>query len=158
MESNNPKLWQRLALSTLVVVSFGVMALQKRNQQTGSFIIFPSPSPTATDHLSHLESATPSPQEGSYKNGQYVGNITDAFYGDLQVSITVGNGRITKVDFLKYPEDRRTSIEINQRALPLLESETIQAQSAEVDYVTGATQTSQAYIESLRSALNRATL
>jgi uncharacterized protein with FMN-binding domain len=57
---------------------------------------------------------------------------------------------------LQYPSDRRTSIAINRRALPVLRSEAIAAQSANVDIVSGATLTSEAFIESLGAALREA--
>jgi uncharacterized protein with FMN-binding domain len=97
----------------------------------------------------------PTPQ-GKYKDGIYLGPVANAFYGELQVKVTVTGGKITDVHFVKYPSDRRTSLEINQLAMPLLVQEAIIAQSAEVDGVSGATQTSKAFIESLEAALNQA--
>ena len=61
----------------------------------------------------------------------------------------VSGGRIVFVDVLQYPADRRTSKRINSEALPALESEAISAQSAQVDIVSGATLTSEAYARSL---------
>jgi len=60
------------------------------------------------------------------------------------------------VQFLDYPHDRRTSIEINSQATPMLTAQAIQVQSAQVDGVSGATQTSRAFRESLQSALSQA--
>lgn len=106
--------------------------------------------------------ATPGPttsQSGSstgYKDGTYTGNVADAFYGNVQVAVTISGGRITDVNFLQYPNDRSTSIEINTQAMPYLKQEAIQAQSAQVNGVTGASQTSRAFIESLQSALDKA--
>lgn len=105
--------------------------------------------------------ATPTPvvqptQRGQYKDGAYTGPVADAFYGSLQVKVIISGGKITDVQFLQYPSDRRTSIEINQQAMPYLKQEAIAIQSARVDGVSGATQTSKAFIESLRSALNQA--
>ncbi|MFA6048178.1 MAG: FMN-binding protein [Parcubacteria group bacterium] len=92
----------------------------------------------------------------NYKDGQYTGTSADAYYGNIQVKAVIQNGKITDVQFLDYPQDRRTSISINTNAMPILKQEAIQAQSANVDIVTGATDTSQAFQESLTSALNRA--
>jgi len=91
-----------------------------------------------------------------YKDGTYVGDAADAFYGFIQVKITIRSGRIEDVNFLQYPNDRATSIDINQQADPILAQEAIQAQSANVDIVSGATDSSQAFIQSMQSALNKA--
>lgn len=94
--------------------------------------------------------------QGRYKNGTYTGATADAFYGNVQVRVTVSNGQIADVQFLQYPQDRSTSQYINSQATPVLRSEAIQAQSAQVDIVSGATATSQAFQQSLTSALVQA--
>lgn len=91
-----------------------------------------------------------------YKDGEYTGNVTDAYYGLVQVRAKISGGKISDVIFLQYPNDRRTSIEINTQAMPLLKQEAVQTQSAKVAGVSGATQTSQAFIQSLQSALDKA--
>ena len=91
-----------------------------------------------------------------YKDGQYTGNVADAYYGNVQVEAVVQNGKISDVQFLNHPQDRSTSIQINNRAMPILKSEAIQSQSANVAVVSGATDTSQAFMQSLSSALNQA--
>jgi len=68
----------------------------------------------------------------------------------------VQGGKLTDVQFLDYPHDRRTSQRINQQADPWLIQEAIQAQSANVDIISGATLTSQAFAQSLYTALNQA--
>jgi uncharacterized protein with FMN-binding domain len=98
----------------------------------------------------------PTASSQNYKDGQYTGNATDAYYGMVQVRAVVSGGKITDVVFLNYPQDRRTSVLINQQAMPILKSEAITAQSASVNIVSGATDTSSAFISSLASALNQA--
>jgi uncharacterized protein with FMN-binding domain len=93
---------------------------------------------------------------GNYKDGAYTGVVADAYYGNIQVQAVIQNGKITDVNFLQYPNDRRTSIEINTQAMPILRSEAIQVQSANVDIVSGATDSSIAFRQSLSSALNQA--
>jgi uncharacterized protein with FMN-binding domain len=88
-----------------------------------------------------------------YRDGEYAGPVTDAFYGQVQVKAVIQQGKIADVQFLQYPNDRRTSIRINNIAMPYLISEAIQAQSAQVDIISGATLTSQAFAQSLESAL-----
>jgi len=99
--------------------------------------------------------ATPAPR-GLYRGGEYTGDVADAYYGNVQVRVVIQNGKIADVRFLDYPQDRRTSVRINTIAVPQLTSEAIQAQSATVDIISGATQTSRAFVESLNSALARA--
>lgn len=91
-----------------------------------------------------------------YRDGTYTGEITDAYYGQVQVLADIQSGRLVSVRVLQYPADRQTSRYINSQALPLLESEVVSAQTARVDIVTGATLTSVAYLRSLDSALAHA--
>lgn len=93
---------------------------------------------------------------GKYKDGSYTGSVADAFYGNIQVQVVITGGRISDVVFLQYPNDRGTSIEINSQAMPLLKQEAIQAQSAQVAGVSGATDSSRAFVESLAAALQKA--
>ena len=91
-----------------------------------------------------------------YRDGSYTGSVADAQWGVVQVKAIIKNGKITDVQFLQYPNDRNRSIEINSIADPQLTSEAIQAQSANVDIVTGATDSSDAFIQSLSDALSQA--
>ena len=63
---------------------------------------------------------------------------------------------MTKVDVLQSPSGNPKDVEINNRALPILIQETLDAQSAKIDMVSGATVTSDGYIQSLQSALDAA--
>lgn len=91
--------------------------------------------------------------KGLYADGSFVGSVADAYYGSVQVKAVISGGKIADVQFLQYPSDRSTSRYINGQAMPLLQQEAIQAQSAQVNGVSGATFTSQAFIQSLASAL-----
>jgi len=93
---------------------------------------------------------------GQYKDGQYTGSRVDAFYGWVQVQAVIQHGQISDVKFLEYPADRRTSQRINSIATPYLTQEAVQAQSANVDIISGATLTSEAFAQSLQNALQQA--
>jgi len=93
---------------------------------------------------------------GQYRDGDYTGTTVDAHYGLVQVQATITQGKLADVQFLQYPNDRRTSIRINSTAIPTLQQEAIQAQSANVDIISGATLTSQAFAQSLQVALTSA--
>ncbi len=91
-----------------------------------------------------------------YKDGEFAGASVDAFYGNVQVSVIIKDGKITDVKFLDFPKDRQTSLEISNQAMPLLKTEAIAAQSANVDIISGATQTSEGFRRTLASALAKA--
>ncbi|MBW0119275.1 FMN-binding protein, partial [Pseudonocardia abyssalis] len=79
-------------------------------------------------------------------------------WGPVQVQLTVADGVITAVDVVQYPQGNDKDQRINARALPVLVQETLGAQSADVDMVSGATVTSEGYLESLQSAIDQAGL
>jgi uncharacterized protein with FMN-binding domain len=89
-------------------------------------------------------------------NGTFTGAAADTRWGPVQTRITVANGRITAVDVVEYPTQNGKDREINAEAVPALVDETLQAQSADIDMVSGATVTSTGYLESLQSALDQA--
>jgi uncharacterized protein with FMN-binding domain len=90
---------------------------------------------------------------GQYKNGTYTGSVADAYYGNIQVAAVISGGKLTNVKVLQYPNDRGESVQINQQALPILVREAITAQSAHVNGVSGASDTSPAFVQSLGAAL-----
>jgi uncharacterized protein with FMN-binding domain len=92
----------------------------------------------------------------TYKDGSYTGSVADAFYGNIQVQVTISGGKITDISFLQAPNDNPNSQYINQQADPMLKQEAIQSQSANVDTITGATDSSMAFVQSLSAALNQA--
>jgi uncharacterized protein with FMN-binding domain len=77
-------------------------------------------------------------------------------YGDVQVQVTLSGGKITDVTALQLPFDRQRSNEISQIAGPMLRSEVLQVQSANIDIISGATYTSQSYAQSVQAALDQA--
>ncbi|MBA2393341.1 MAG: FMN-binding protein [Ktedonobacteraceae bacterium] len=129
----------------------------KSSSSSSSYV--PTPTPASTLPPSTVAQITPTPTSapgGLYKNGLYTGSVADAHWGYIQVKVIVTNGKIADVQFLQYPNDRNRSVEINQYADPQLTSEAIQVQSANVDIVSGATDSSDAFIQSLTTALTQA--
>lgn len=112
--------------------------------------------PEGSSPMSQPMMNKPTHVSGLYIDGSYTGSPMDAYYGTVQVKAVVRNSRVVDVQFLRYPNDRGTSRYINGQAMPLLTQEAIQAQSAQVDGVSGATFTSQAFKESLASAFAHA--
>jgi uncharacterized protein with FMN-binding domain len=86
------------------------------------------------------------------------GDTASTRWGPVQVELTVANGTITDVSVVQYPSELGKDQQINARALPVLIQETLDAQNATIDMVSGATVTSEGYLESLQSALDKAGL
>lgn len=88
----------------------------------------------------------------------YVGDEVTTPFGVVQVKITVADGTITAAEAVQVPMRDRHDQMINSRAVPVYNSEAVDAQSAEIDAVSGATVTWEAYTESLQSAIDQAHL
>jgi len=83
------------------------------------------------------------------------GGEVQTIYGPIQVTITVKGGKITTVNVPVYPNGTMRDVQINSFAIPQLVQETIAANGASIDGVSGATYTSQGYVSSLQSALDK---
>lgn len=90
-------------------------------------------------------------------DGTYTGAAVNTRYGPVQVQITVSGGQITDAQAVEYPDGDGRDRQINGRAIPQLVSETLTAQTAGIDFVSGATYTSDGYQRSLQSAIDEAT-
>jgi uncharacterized protein with FMN-binding domain len=86
------------------------------------------------------------------------GDTAQTQWGPVQVELSVAGAQISGVTVLQYPSGNSTDTQINNYALPILVNETMSAQSANIDMVSGATYTSTGYQQSLQSALDRAGL
>jgi uncharacterized protein with FMN-binding domain len=140
---------KKLLLSLSVIVLFAFYSLFQKKTAPGSIGL-----DTTSNNI--IGSGTTLSPQVTYKDGVYVGQVADAYYGNVQVQTTIQKGKITDVSFLQYPNDRNRSIAINTQAMPDLKQETIAAQSSNVDIISGATATSQAFVASLESALSQA--
>ena len=114
-----------------------------------------TPPPTQKPVPAPTPSTKPTTKQ-TYTDGSFTGAVADAYYGNVQVKVIIQNGKITDVQFLDHPQSRGRSIQINTYAMPLLQQEVIQAQSANINTVSGASATSGAFIQSLTSALAQA--
>ncbi|WP_416418806.1 FMN-binding protein [Paenarthrobacter aromaticivorans] len=86
----------------------------------------------------------------------YDGASVATRFGTVQVQVTIQDGKITEVVPLQLTDAERKSAQISSRAAPVLRSEVLKAQSANVQTVSGATVTSEAYLTSLQAALDAA--
>jgi uncharacterized protein with FMN-binding domain len=145
------------ALGVVLLFSFKTPA-QARPRTPAADVAQATPTPSASPSGSSSPAATPTPTPSgpTYKDGQFTGQDIQTRYGDVQVKITVSGGRITDIQPVLMPFDRQRSAEISQYAAPLLHDEVLQAQSAQIDSLSGATYTSDAYAQSLQAALDQA--
>jgi uncharacterized protein with FMN-binding domain len=110
-------------------------------------------SPSSTDTTAPAAPTTPTVVDGTY-----TGAAASTRWGDVQVAVTISGGVITDVTALQLTDADGKSVQISNRAAPILRDEVIAAQSADVANVGGATYTTQAYLTSVQSALDQAGL
>ena len=118
----------------------------------------PSPDASAVKAKSSTSKGTPKASTGSTTAKTVTGEAWPTIYGPVQVQVTVSGGKVTAVTATEYPEETPRDYQINSYAIPQLNSEATAAGSASIDSVSGATYTSQGYIGSLQSALDKAGL
>lgn len=158
---------KKIVLSTALILVFVIYAIYQNLSSflgNSSAINFPAGDTSNSGGVFPANGSNPgnsSMMNGSlasaaYKDGTYVGSSADAYYGNVQVQVIIKSGRIANVKFMDYPRDRGTSVEINSQAMPMLMTEAMQTQNAQVNGVSGATETSRAFRESLASALTQA--
>ena len=100
--------------------------------------------------------APAAPAAPSSTAGSFTGSSVSTQFGSVQVQVVVANGKITDVKTLHLTDSGGRSVQISNRAAPILRSEVLSSQSAHVSTVGGATYTSDAYLSSLQSALDQA--
>ena len=128
---------------------------------TGTLAVPPSIGASTTTSSSGSTSAGSSGGSSSAADGSsttVTGDTAQTQWGPVQVQITVSGGKITDVTPVQYPNGNGRDQEINSYALPVLAQEALAAQSANIDHVSGATVTSDGYVQSLQSAIDQANL
>ena len=139
LRKNHPL--RRIVLASAATVSGMVLLLSLKPHDT------PTP----------ISATSPSTAPSAAGAGTFTGDSVQTRWGPVQVRITVKDGKLTDVTAVVYPSDNPRDQEINGYALPRLRTEALQAQSADIDTVSGATYTSDGYRQSLQSALDSAT-
>ena len=110
---------------------------------------------TATTDTSS-PSATTAPVATGPADGTYDGSVVNTRFGTVQVQAVISGGKISVVIAVKLTDADRRSISISQQVAPMVRSEVLTAQSAKVANISGGTYTTQAYLQSLQSALDAA--
>ena len=145
-----------LSTLTVLVLLFGYHTSTQGRSGT-SLAIVGAPS-TAGKAAAQSHSQPTSGSSGQATNGSttVTGDVAQTQWGPVQVRLTMTGSTIKGVDVLEYPNGNGRDYEINSYALPQLVQETLSAQSANIDMISGATITSGGYIQSLQSALDKA--
>lgn len=157
---------RRVLLSTLVTVS-GVLLLLglKPHTTAGAAAAAGAPgaagaggaaTPPAVPAPSASATAPSGGSGGTTGTRTVQGDTIQTRYGPVQLRVTLNAGRITAVSAVQVPDSGPRDQEITGFAVPQLTQEAIAAQSAHIDTVSGATYTSEGYIQSLQSALDKA--
>jgi len=142
-----------LVTTAAAVVPAGLIWTATHPTQASTTAAQPKPTPTHVAHPRPVAHPTATPRPAAtYK---YTGPSVDMDWGPVQVTIIVKGKRITDVQ-ATAPTERERSAFINQQAIPLLRQEVLQAQSAKIDALSGATMTSDAFYQSLLGALQTA--
>jgi len=150
-------------MSTLTVVTllFGYHTSTSSESVTGTTSVLAAPTDPGSTTSGTQDGTTSGTTDGSTGSASAVtvtGSSADTRWGPVQVQVTVENGTITDVTVVDYPTENGKDRQINARAVPVLVQETLDAQSADIDMVSGATVTSEGYLESLQAALDEAGL
>jgi uncharacterized protein with FMN-binding domain len=137
-----------------------LMSYHPQSEATGSTSEAPRASEPGKALGARTPAGTPTPTAAAgpgsgYKDGTYTGSSVDVGYGMVQVAAVISGGKLTSVNFLQMPQEGH-SAEVASQAKPILLQESISAQSANVDLVTGATQDWEGFVKSMQSALAQA--
>ena len=146
---------RRIMLAGAATVSGIVMLLSLKPHTAPEVVSAAAPAPSSSSSSSSGSSGSSGTSQGTTT---VTGDSVQTRWGPVQVRITVQNGRITDVTAVTYPQDNPRDQQINAYAVPQLRREALQAQSADIDTVSGATYTSDGYRQSLQSALDSAGL
>lgn len=142
-------LWFLATLSTAVLL-FGYRTSTSSAMPAPASIAAPAPVVAAAPSM-----GTPR-TSGTTAAATVTGSTAATRWGPVQVRLTVAGKKVTAVEVIQYPNGNSRDQEINSYALPTLVQETLSAQNANIDMVSGATVTSDGYLTSLQSALDQA--
>jgi uncharacterized protein with FMN-binding domain len=118
-------------------------------------VVTATPTPTPPDHTL-LASWKEVPVDETAIGDWFEGPVVRVQWGDVQVKVRIDGTTITDVQALTMPESDRYTSGLSTQVASTLRFEVLQAQSADVDMISGATYSSTAYLDSLQSALDKA--
>ena len=152
---------KKSVVAIMAVAIIGLLGAASKHHDGASLgQLTPQPSSannqTANTSQSSAASSGSSSPAASLKDGTYTGASEDTPYGTVQIAAVISGGKITDVKFLQMPGPEGHSKEVTYYSEPLLKQTTLQKQSSHIDFVSGATTTSEAYQLSLQAALDQA--
>ena len=149
---------RRITYWALSTVSVLALLFGYHTSTSGATATSPPTSIVAPINGSTSSSSSSGSGETQSSTSTVTGEVAQTQWGPVQVELTVADARVTDVRVVQYPNGNGQDVEINNYALPVLIHETLDAQSANIDMVSGATVTSDGYVQSLQSALDQAGL
>ncbi|MEW2254295.1 FMN-binding protein [Streptomyces sp. NPDC047869] len=153
LNKNRP--FRRIVLASAATVSGMVLLLSlKPHAAPAPAAGTPAPAPTSSS-AGASPGTTKAPATGTRT---VTGDSVQTRWGPVQVRVTIKGGKLTDVTAVVYPTENPRDREINSYAIPQLRRKALDAQSARIDSVSGATYTSDGYRQSLQSALDSAGL
>lgn len=172
----NSRSWRGTVLFTVILVVMGATvglklyglgdevttassSVHSTASGTGSTTTGSGTGSSGTSSSGSAASSTPTPSASASSSSSATKTITgsavDTRYGAVQVQVTFSGSTITALKTLQAPDRDGRDVEINSQALPILEQEVLASQSANIDTVSGATYTSEGYIQSVQSAIDQ---
>ena len=145
---------RRIVLWFMTTLSAVVLLLGYRTSTSAALPAAGATTGTSTGTSTGTVAASTSSAAGTVVTG----SVASTRWGPVQVQLTVSGGKITAARVVQQPDGNRRDEEINASAVPTLVQETLDTQSAKIDMVSGATVTSEGYLQSLQSALDQAHL
>ena len=148
-----------LSTISILVLLFSYHTSTSNARVTASPVVQqPTPSSSTSPSRSSKNSGSTAKSGPATSAVAYTGGVADTRWGPVQVQITVQGGRITRSRAVQYPQNNGRDALINNYALPILDQEVVQQQTVSIDTVSGATVTSDGYLQSLQSAIDQAHL
>jgi uncharacterized protein with FMN-binding domain len=150
-----------LSTITALVLLFSYHTSTDSSTVAGSPVVqlgAPSGTTSQSRPSNNSGSSVPAQNAPAASTATYTGGVADTQWGPVQVQITVQGGKVTQSRAVQYPQNNNRDAMINSYALPILDQEVVQQQSAGIDTVSGATVTSDGYLQSLQSAIDQAHL
>lgn len=155
-----------LTIGTVAAARFAPFASEDQPDAAAPAVVAPSPTasapsatatqpPSTAASPSPTETATPAPGSTTADTVTIAGSVSQTRYGPVQVSVTFAGTTIVDVQTLQSPSTDHESANISQWSTPVLAQEVLDAQSAQIDTVSGATYTSKGYRESVQSAIDQ---
>jgi uncharacterized protein with FMN-binding domain len=152
-------------VTILAVAIIGILGIYSRGHQSNDAASVQGADTTVTANPTTTQQTTAASSDSSsssasstaaYKDGTYTGDNEDTAYGPVRIQVVISGGRIINIKFVSMPDELGHTQEVTNESAPLLKQSTLDKQSANIDFVSGATQTSEGYKLSLQSALDQA--